>query len=102
MPVFVVAESETVWMNFLTHNFLRVSLLFGLGLLLRSLPGSRLLSRIGLLSRCFFLLRRRAFRTWRCHGSTAFAAFALRELRRFRFFRGLRLGSFCRGLRVVT
>ena len=23
VPVFVVAESKTVWMNFLTHNFLR-------------------------------------------------------------------------------
>src|SRR4029434_3462213 len=98
MPVFVVAESETVWMNFLTHNLLRVSLLFGLGLLLRSLLRRRLFSRIGLLSRCCFLFRPRALRAWRCGGSAAFASLALRELRRFRFFCRLGLGALCRRL----
>src|SRR5689334_19820701 len=53
--------------------------LFGLGLLLRSLLCSRLLSR------SLFRLRRRAFRSRCGRGATAFASLALGEFRRLRF-----------------
>src|SRR6185369_5370052 len=83
MPVLVVAESKTVWMNFLTHNLLQ-SLLFSaffftLRLLLRGLLSRSLLGGLGL-----FLLRHPLCARRRC-SATTFPALALSELCRLRF-----------------
>src|SRR6185369_7931206 len=99
VPVFVVAEPKTVWMNFLTHNLLQSLLfaaLFTRGLFLRSLLRRRLFGGgFG-----FFLLRR-AFRTRRGGGSATFATLTLRQLRRLRLC-FCRLSAFRHRSRIVA
>src|SRR6185369_5898301 len=111
MPVFVIAESKTVWMNFLTHNLLQffvpfaapdvpfLRLLFGLGLvclglLLRSLLCSRLLSG------CCFRFRCRSLRPRSRCRATTLTALALRQLCRLCLSAGL--SAVCRRSLVIA
>src|SRR3990172_7494450 len=90
MPVFVVTEAETVWMNFLTHNFLQSFKLNRLLLLFALFPSALAalffaFSRIGRLLDLALPFGCRAAGAWRSRRATTLPAFAFCKLRGLRF-----------------